>query len=262
MLAAELFDVRGHVAFITGAASGLGLAMSEVLAHNGAWVAMADLDAAAVAREAERLRRAGLGAAPIPLDVADSAALRAAIDDVASRHGRLDAVFANAGVSSGPGFGSPEGRIENVSMSLWQRALDVNLTAVFGTVQAAAAHMKRHRSGSIVVTSSVAALRPAPMPGHAYHATKAAVANLVRVIAIELAPWNIRVNAIAPGPFATNIAGGRLREPEAQKPFIAGVPMGRVAEPGEIKGLALFLASGASGYVTGTCIPIDGGTSA
>jgi NAD(P)-dependent dehydrogenase (short-subunit alcohol dehydrogenase family) len=262
MKAAELFDVTGRVAFITGAASGLGLAMTEVLARNGARVVMADLDEASLDREAARLRHAGLAVEAQALDVADADRLRAAVDGAVRRHGRLDAVFANAGISSGPGFGNPEGEIEDVSLDLWDKALRVNLTGAFLTIQAAARHMKRQKAGSIVVTSSVAALRPSPLPGHAYHASKAALANLVRLIAIELGPHGVRVNAIAPGPFVTNIAGGRLRDPASQKLFVSTVPLGRAAQPDEIKGLALFLASDASSYVTGAVIPIDGGTSA
>ncbi len=262
MKAAELFDVAGRTAFVTGAASGLGLAMTEVLARNGARVVMADLDGASLDREAARLRDAGLAVELVELDVSDAEAVRRAIDGAARRHGRLDAVFANAGISSGPGFGDPAGAIENVSLDLWDKALRVNLTGAFLTVQAAARHMKRQGTGSIVVTSSVAALRPSPLPGHAYHAGKAAVANLVRLISIELAPHGVRVNGIAPGPFVTNMAGGRLRDKASQSRFVSTVPLGRVAQPSEIKGITLFLASDASSYVTGAVIPVDGGTSA
>jgi NAD(P)-dependent dehydrogenase (short-subunit alcohol dehydrogenase family) len=122
--------------------------------------------------------------------------------------------------------------------------------------------MKSRRAGSIIVTASVAALRTSPLPGHAYHAGKAGVAHLVKLVAAELGPFNVRVNGIAPGPFVTNIAGGRMRDPEAQAKFVETVPLGRVAQVDEIKGLALFLASGASSYITGAIIPIDGGTAA
>jgi NAD(P)-dependent dehydrogenase (short-subunit alcohol dehydrogenase family) len=108
----------------------------------------------------------------------------------------------------------------------------------------------------------VAAFRTSPLPGHSYHAAKVAVAHLVRLVAAELGPFNVRVNGIAPGPFKTNFAGGRMRDPEAGKKFAASVPLGRLAEVEEIKGLALFLASAASSYVTGAVIPIDGGTAA
>lgn len=129
------------------------------------------------------------------------------------------------------------------------------------TMRAAARHMKTRRSGRIVVTSSIAGLRAEPMSGYAYVASKAAVNNLVRQAALELAPYNVLVNAIAPGPFATNINQGRLRLPEAAARLRDYVPLGRIAEAQEIKGLALLLASDASSYITGAIIPIDGGVS-
>jgi NAD(P)-dependent dehydrogenase (short-subunit alcohol dehydrogenase family) len=130
-------------------------------------------------------------------------------------------------------------------------------------VQAAAAHMQRQRAGRIIVTASISGMRSESISGYAYVATKAAVINLVRHTATELAQDNVLVNAIAPGPFYTNIADGRLRrDPDLVKQFEDEVPLHRIAQPHEIKGLALFLASDASSYVTGTVIPIDGGATA
>ncbi|HWK45937.1 MAG TPA: SDR family NAD(P)-dependent oxidoreductase [Stellaceae bacterium] len=262
MTSQELFAVAGRVAFVTGAASGIGLAMAEAMAENGALVVMADMNEAWLQREAERLSVAGFTVEPTLLDVADPDRVAAAVDAAADRYGRLDIMFANAGISSGPGFNNAEGRLVNTARALFDRALQVNLNGAFYCMQAAARHMQARRRGSIIVTSSVAALRPTGLSGYAYHASKSAVATMVRVAAQELGPDNIRVNAIAPGPFITNIAGGRLRDPAAQKMFLTTVPLGRAAQPEEIKGLALFLASDASSYVTGTLIPIDGGTAA
>jgi NAD(P)-dependent dehydrogenase (short-subunit alcohol dehydrogenase family) len=121
--------------------------------------------------------------------------------------------------------------------------------------------MKTQRSGRIVVTASVAGIRSEPNVGYPYTATKAAVANLVRHTAVELAPYNVSVNAIAPGPFRTNISP-RLKDPAMVKLFVDTVPLGRMAEPEEIKGLALLLASPAASYLTGQVIAIDGGATA
>jgi NAD(P)-dependent dehydrogenase (short-subunit alcohol dehydrogenase family) len=264
MKQADLFDVRGHVAVVTGAASGLGLAYVEVLAENGATVIMVDLNNVELTKHAARLAAAGYAVEPATLDVADIDALRAAIDDAARRHGRLDILFANAGISAGPGtLMTDAGAIDRFDPSLFRRALDVNLTATVMAMRFAVPHMKARASGSIVATASIAGIRSEPMVGYGYIASKAAVINVVRQAAVELAPWNIRVNAIAPGPFVTNIGGGRLhREPDVVKLFADMVPMGRLANTDEIKGLALLLASPAGSYLTGTIIPIDGGTTA
>lgn len=263
MKAEELFRVAGKVAFVTGAASGLGFGMAEAMAENGARVTMADIDAPGLEKAVAKLKSAGFDVTGVVVDVADTAKLRTAIDNAAKKFGSLDIVFANAGISAGTGFNTEVGKIENVSMDSWNRVLQINLTGVFVTMQSAAVHMKAQRSGRIIVTASVAGLRAEPPVGYAYAATKAAVANLVRQAALELAQYNVIVNGIAPGPFLTNIAGGRLHgNPEAVKEFSMHVPLKRIAQVEELKGLALLLASPASSFITGTVIPIDGGMTA
>ena len=263
MKAEKLFDVREHGVLVTGAASGIGLAMAEVMAANGARVTLLDIDRAKLTNEISRLKAERAQVREAVIDVTDGAALRAAIDATAAEYGRLDAVFANAGISSGPGFTLPVGELGAVQMENWERVLKTNLTSVFVTLQAAAEHMKPRRSGRIVVTASIAGLRSEPLVGYPYAAAKAAVANLVRHAAVELAPFGVMVNAIAPGCFHTNIGGGRLeREPGAAKAFAEMSPMNRIARTDEIKGLALLLASPAASFITGTVIPIDGGATA
>lgn len=254
-----LFGLQGQVAAVTGAASGLGLAMAQVLAGAGARVVLLDVDATGLEAARAAIASAGGRAEAAVLDVSDRAAIRAAIDGIAERHGRLDAVIANAGITAGPGYRTETGQINAVRDEQWDRVLSINLTGVFVTVQAAAAHMKRQKSGRIVAVASVAGLKSEVMCGYAYTATKAAVVNLVRQAAMELAPYNVMVNGIAPGPFRTNIANGRIRQPEVEAEFASMVPLGRIATPQEIQGLALLLCAPASSFITGTTVPIDGG---
>jgi len=252
----ERFSLSGRVAAVTGAASGLGLAMAEVLVEAGARTVMIDIDEEALAAAQARI---GDKAEIMQADAGSRSSLRQAFDAMQARYGRLDVAIANAGITAGPGYTTDAGQMSAVDDAQWDRVLDVNLTGVFTTIQCAAAQMKRQSSGRIVVTSSVAGLKSEIMVGYAYAATKAAIVNLVRQAAMELAPHGVTVNGIAPGPFRTNIAGGRIRQPEIEKQFASMVPLGRIADPEKIKGVALLLASPASSFITGITIPVDGG---
>jgi NAD(P)-dependent dehydrogenase (short-subunit alcohol dehydrogenase family) len=255
-----LFDITGLVALVTGAASGLGLAMAETMAENGASVVLADVDADGAERAAVRLRDAGFRARAVALDVAVPGAVAACVATIVGTEGRLDIAFANAGISAGPGPYSDQGMIEAVDPARWMRVLDVNLTGVFATIQAAGAPMKRQGSGRIVVTASNAGFRADPLVGYAYAATKAAVVNLVRQAAVDLARFGVHVNGIAPAAFRTNIGGGRMQDLQTERAFAARLPLGRIGELQEIKGVALLLASPASSFMTGAVVPVDGGS--
>ncbi|MGB6449825.1 MAG: SDR family NAD(P)-dependent oxidoreductase [Steroidobacteraceae bacterium] len=269
MKIAELFKVQGYGVIVTGGASGLGLGYAEALAENGARVTLLDAHPERVAEETQRLRSAGLDVRGEVVDVTDHPALDAAFDRAVDAYRRLDVVFANAGIDSGPGFvggwvGSErprvaEGALERYTDERWNRVIDINLNGVFATLRAAARHMKPRRSGRIIVTTSLAAVKCEAAIGAAYMAAKAGAAHLVENVALELAAYNITVNAIAPGFFITNIGGGHAKNPAVQEIVSKHVPMHRVGFPEDIKGLALFLSSPASGYVTGQQIIIDGG---
>jgi NAD(P)-dependent dehydrogenase (short-subunit alcohol dehydrogenase family) len=265
----ELFNVSGYGAVITGGASGIGLAFTEALAANGARVTMLDVHGQRIDSETKRLQSVGLDVRGRVVDVTDHKNLDAAIDEAAREYGRLDVVCANAGIDSGVGFvgswvGSqrqrvPEGALESYADERWNRVIDINLNGIFATARAAARHMKPRKSGRIIVTTSMAATHVEPAIGSAYMAAKAGAAHFMRSAALELAAYNITVNAIAPGFIVTNIGGGHAHDPEKQQAVGKVIPMHRVGFPEDLEGLAVFLASPGSGYITGQEIIIDGG---
>jgi NAD(P)-dependent dehydrogenase (short-subunit alcohol dehydrogenase family) len=259
MKTVDLFDVSGLSVVVTGGASGLGRSIAEAMVENGARVTLLDRDAAALENVVGSLAHLGDVRAET-VDLTDRPLTKAAVERIALRCGRLDVVFANAGIDAGPGFLSTDGRrqqagaLEEIPDGLWDRVIDTNLTSVFTTLQAAIPPMKLQGGGRVILTASIAGIRPGAIVGAPYQISKAGVAHLAKQAALELARYNILVNAILPGPFLTP-----LTTPELKERFEAGSPLHRVGRPDEIQGLALFLASPASSYVTGTHIVIDGG---
>ncbi|MEI9885892.1 MAG: SDR family NAD(P)-dependent oxidoreductase [Rhizomicrobium sp.] len=269
MKIADLFKVEGYGVVVTGGASGLGLGFAEALAENGARVTLLDIDAARIATETRRLKELGYDVRGEVADVTDHPALDRAFDAAAKEYGKIDVVFANAGIDSGIGYLNawvgdkrervPEGAIEHYTDERWERTIAINLNGVFATCRAAARHMRPRRQGRIIVTTSLAGLTQEAVIGSAYMAAKAGAAHFMRNLALELAAYNICVNAIAPGFFVTNIGGGHAHNPETQKTVAARVPMHRVGWPKDMAGLALFLSSPACAYITGQQVVIDGG---
>jgi NAD(P)-dependent dehydrogenase (short-subunit alcohol dehydrogenase family) len=252
----DLFDVRDKRVVVTGAASGLGFAMAEVMSDCGARVTLADVDDRRLEEVTRRLAERGGRVRSSQVDVSDAGQVRRLMDDVVEEDGGVDVVFANAGISLEPGVVDPEGGFGAFDRGRWDRVLGVNLNGVAFTMQAAAERMRAQRSGRIVVTASTAGLRPDPLVGYSYSATKFAVVGLVRQAALELAPHGVHVNAIAPGPFRTRI-GGETEIPDSVWESV--VALGRMAEPNELKPVALLLASSGSSFMTGAVIPVDGG---
>ena len=262
------FDIRGRSAFVTGGASGIGLAYAEAMAESGAAVTLSSINLDHAESEAARLRSNGWIVRAERCDVSDHAMVERAFLAHQKAYGRLDIAFANAGVDAGPGFWNPQGhrntdgQIDTFDLSNWTASMAVNLNGVFHTVREAARAMKASgRKGSIIVTSSNAATNTFPIVGTPYMVAKAGVAHLVRQVALELAEFGIRVNCIAPGSFVTNIAGGVLKDPVVRATWAKMVPLGAMADTHEIKPLALYLASDASQFVTGSQMFIDGGVS-
>jgi NAD(P)-dependent dehydrogenase (short-subunit alcohol dehydrogenase family) len=262
------FAIAGRSALVTGAASGIGLAYAEAMAEAGATVTLTDIDGEGARREAERICAGGGKARAATLDVRDRAQMVAVFADHVAACGGLDICFANAGMDPGPGFWNPggfrnpDGQIDTLNAERdWDVSLGVNLTGIFNTLREAARVMKAQgRGGSIIATASNAGIINEPIVGMAYMPAKAGVLHMVRHVALELAEYRIRVNAIAPGPFVTNIGGGWVKKnPVAKAAFDKTIPLGAMAETDQIKPLALLLASDASSFMTGSHVVIDGG---
>jgi NAD(P)-dependent dehydrogenase (short-subunit alcohol dehydrogenase family) len=243
------FRLDGEVAVVTGGASGIGLAVARGFAAVGARVALFD-------REAAREAAATIGktAEAHRVDVADEAQVAAALERVAERHGRLDVLFNNAGIAL---------RRATVELALedWDKVIAVNLTGVFLCAKHAARWMLRFgRGGRIVNTASIMGFSGGGLyPNISYQASKGAVVNMTRALAVEWAKDGIRVNAIAPTWVRTPLTEALTQSPELLARIAAVTPMGRMGEPEEMVGAALFLASRASALVTGHVLAVDGG---
>jgi NAD(P)-dependent dehydrogenase (short-subunit alcohol dehydrogenase family) len=255
----DLFRLDGQVALVTGGGSGLGRALCLAMAEAGADVACVDVKEAEAQETAALVRQVGRRALAITADVTDEASVTAAFTAAAAL-GPLDVCFANAGVAE------RRAPLVEAPLTEWRRMIDVDLTGVFLTVREAARRMQPRRMGKIITTSSIQGFVSShDVPtNRAYAAAKAGVVNFTRSVAVELAPHNIQVNGIAPTFMRTKIAGEKLSgQSEESRAFLRSIaeraPMGRVGEPDEIKGVAVFLASAASSLVTGATLPVDGG---
>ena len=246
----DIFSVKGKTACLTGAAAGLGRAMAEALGENGAILWLYDRDRAALEATATALRGQGAKVTTVTGDVTNGAALTQAVADLVAAEGRLDICIANAGISDA----SPS-LLHDVQDADWTRVIDVNLNGVFLTCRAALGHMVAQGHGKVITVASMWGLAaPAgAFPRPAYAASKGAVVNLTREMALHYADKGIQINALCPGIFQTET---RPRDPTAA---IAYTPMGRLGRPREIKGATLFLASSASDFMTGQTLVIDGG---
>lgn len=252
----KMFDLTGKVAVITGAGNGLGYELAEAMAEAGAHVVCGDIDMQGNERSAERVRQLGKKALAVKCDVTREADVSALFQAADKEFGQVDIAFENAGIADPVPQPLHDYPTEN-----WNAVLAVNLTGVFFTDREALKIMARQKRGKLINVASMWGLAGAssvfPIP--AYNATKGAVVNLTRELALEYASMNIQVNAICPGFFRTRLAGGAYDDPEFIKAISAFTPMGRVAEASEMKGTALYLASDASSYTTGLMLVTDGG---
>ncbi|MFI5622914.1 SDR family NAD(P)-dependent oxidoreductase [Nocardioides sp. NPDC051685] len=256
--AENLFSVAGLGAVVTGAASGLGFAIARVLARNGARVVLVDTQSDAVESATESLANEGLSVRSVVTDIRDTEAMDALMSAAASWDSGLDVVFANAGISSGLGRAFGSGVLSEISDQRWDDVVAVNLAGTKNTVRAAAAHMNEGR-GRIIVVSSVAGLAPDPLVGYAYSSSKAAVTLFAQNAAAELAPRGINVNVLAPGSFRTAIGARNPDNEHMLSALTAATATDHLADPAELEGLALLLASPAARHIVGSVLVIDGG---
>ena len=250
------FRLDGEVALVTGAGNGIGRVAALTLAEAGARVAVTDVDLAAAGSVAAEIAADGGAAQAYPLDVADEAAIVATVREVAGNFGRIDILVSNAGATK-------RHPTEDFATEDWERVVAMNATSTFLVCREAGRHMLAARRGRIVIVSSIMGLIGGGMfPSIAYHASKGALVNMTRALAAEWASRGIRVNAIAP-TFVTTRFTEVLRKDEAMvEQIVRRTPMGRFAEPEEMAGAILYLASGASSMVTGQILAIDGGWTA
>jgi len=248
--------LQGLAAVITGAGSGIGAASALAFAREGAGVVVADLNGEAARQTADQIETEGGQAEAVEVNVADYAAVLNMVEVALNRFGKLDVLFNNAGV---PQSFTP---FEQSTDELYDLIFDVNVRGVVYGCRAAIPHMKANGGGVILNTASTAGIRP--RPGLAiYNASKAAVINLTKTLAVELAPHRIRVVSICPvatdTPMLPSFIGANQDEAEGRKRFIATIPWGRLNRAEDLANAAVFLASSDAEMVTGTAFEVDGG---
>lgn len=247
----EMFSLKGRTALVTGASRGLGFAMARGLAQAGAHVFLNGRDAATLEPKAEELRDEGLAASIAPFDATDEAGGRAAIERIVAEHGSIGIVIANAGMN----IRKP---MLTYTTDEWRQIVDLNMTACFTLARDAAREMVKKKWGRIIFTGSVLSkLGRATIP--AYTATKHGVEGLAKSMGAELGNQGVTVNGIGPGFFKTELNTELMANKEFSAWVEARTPVGRWAEPEEIAGAAIFLASDAGAYVNGHMLMVDGG---
>ncbi|WP_085316727.1 SDR family NAD(P)-dependent oxidoreductase [Derxia lacustris] len=250
---AGLFDLSGQVALVTGAARGLGRAIAETLAAQGAAVIVSDIDGAGCAAVAEALVARGACALDIACDVASIEQLDRLVERALAFAGRIDLLVCNAGIEG------PVGPLDAATDADWQRVMDINLRGPAALTSRVIPGMAARGGGSVVLMSSIAGLRGNRAIG-LYGLSKAALAQLARNLAVEWGPRGVRVNAIAPGLVRTPLAAGLIADEAFMARRLAATPLRRVGEPDEIAGVVAMLASRAGGFITGHTLVVDGGT--
>ena len=247
------FDFSGEVALITGGSRGLGLEIAQTFGDAGATVVITARREQWLNEAEQYLKGRGITVYSFICDVANVSSVEQVVQQILEACGKVDVLVNNAGLT----WGAPA---ENMPLERWQQVINANITGTFLMSQSVGRHMLERGKGAIINVASIAGLGGGQLNTVGYNASKAAVINLTRALAVEWGSRNIRVNAIAPGMFRTRMTEAILDRAEA---VVAGTtPMGRIGQPGEIAPVVLFLASEGASYITGQVVPIDGGRSA
>ena len=248
----NLFRLENKIALVTGASRGIGEAVARTLAAHGAEVILASRKIDDLKRVEDEIVQAGGRAFSVACHTGEMDQVHHLFSEIRGRYKRLDILVNNA--ATNPFFGD----VLSADERAWDKTFSVNMKGVFFVAQQAAKIMKDQGGGAIVNVASINAIRPAPFQG-IYSITKAGVVALTQSFAKELAPLNIRVNALLPGLTDTKFSSVIIGSPDIMKIILPTIPMGRVAKPEEMAGAVLYMVSDAASYMTGACIVVDGG---
>jgi NAD(P)-dependent dehydrogenase (short-subunit alcohol dehydrogenase family) len=246
-------EFEGRVAVVTGAAHGIGTVYARHFATRGAHVVVADIDGEAAVVAAKTITDAGGAASSLTLDIADAEACVAAVDGVVSDHGSVDILVNNAALYRNRDFALAE----EISLDMWRRMIDINISGTFYMCRAAIPHMKEQHFGRVVNQSSASAYATIPRSLH-YSMTKAAVVTMTKTLARELGPFGITVNAIAPGVIDTE-ATRAVVPGDVLERAVEMTSLRRIGHPEDLAPVVGFLCSADGGYITGQTIVVDGG---
>jgi NAD(P)-dependent dehydrogenase (short-subunit alcohol dehydrogenase family) len=252
----DAFELSGRVAVVTGGTRGIGRGIAEGLAEAGAAVVPTSRTESDVERAVEAIRAKGADSIAVPTDVTDDGDVTTLFERTVDELGGVDVLVNNAGINPADALGRPE----RVEMPGFDRTIDVNLRAAFRCSQAASEFLHASDGGSVINVASVGGVVGLPRQ-HPYVASKHGVVGLTKSMALDWAP-DVRVNAIAPGYVATELTEGVRENDSLRRSIIDRTPLERFAEPEELAGPAVFLASDAASFVTGTCLSVDGGWTA
>ena len=247
------FDFKGEIVMVTGGSRGLGLEIAHAFGKAGAKVVITARREQWLIEAEKILKDEGIAVDVMICDVADAASVEQMVQQTIEKNSKIDVLVNNAGLT----WGAPA---ESMPLERWRQVIDANITGTFLMSQAVGRHMLARKKGAIVNVASIAGFSGGQLNTVGYNASKAAVINLTRALAIEWAARGVRVNAIAPGLFRTRMSEVLVQRAEAANVPVA--PLGRIGQPGELAPTVLFLASEGASYITGQVVAIDGGRSA